>query len=150
NTAVSWMVNGSPGGNSAVGTITSSGNYTAPSSVPSSGISVTAQSVAQNTASGSATVSISPATVSVVISPLNASLLVGQSEQFTATVSGGSSSGVTWLVSGVLGGNSSAGTITAAGLYTAPAAVPSSAVVVTAQSSAYPSNSASASVSITQ
>jgi hypothetical protein len=150
NTAVSWLVNGVLGGNSTVGAVTSAGVYTAPSSVPSSAITVTAQSVAQSTASGSATVSITPATVSVAISPLNASLQVGQSEQFTATVSGASSSGVTWLVSGVLGGNSSVGTVTAAGLYTAPATVPSSAVAVTAQSSAYPSSSASASVSITQ
>lgn len=150
NTAVNWLVNGTVGGNSIVGAITSSGNYTAPSSVPTSAITVTAQSAAQSTASGSATVSITPATVSVAISPLNASLQVGQSEQFAATVSGASSSTVTWLVSGVLGGNSSVGTITAAGLYTAPAKVPSSAVVVTAQSSASPSSAASASVSITQ
>jgi fibronectin type 3 domain-containing protein len=49
-----------------------------------------------------------------------------------------------------LGGNSSVGSISAAGLYTAPATVPASGIVVTAQSSANPSSSASASVNITQ
>jgi hypothetical protein len=91
-----------------------------------------------------------PASASVSISPTNASVQVGQSEQFNATVSGASNGTVNWLVSGILGGNSSVGTISSAGLYTAPASVPSAAVVVTAQSSANPSNSASAGVTITQ
>jgi len=91
-----------------------------------------------------------PATVSVSISPTNASVQVGQSKQFSATVSGANSSAVNWLVSGIPGGNSSAGTITSAGLYTAPASVPSGSVAVTAQSSANPSSSASAGVTVTQ
>src|SRR5438067_782180 len=46
-----------------------------------------------------------------------------------------SGTGITWSVNGVVGGNSSVGTITTAGLYTAPAAVPMSNVVtVTATS----------------
>jgi fibronectin type 3 domain-containing protein len=57
---------------------------------------------------------------------------------------------VNWSVSGTVGGNSSVGTITSAGLYTAPSSVPSAAVVVMAQSSAAPSSSASASVTVTQ
>lgn len=150
NTAVNWMVNGASGGSSTVGTLTSSGVYTAPATVPSSPVIVTAQSDVQTTASANATVSIMPATVSVSISPTNASVQVGQSEQFSAIVSGASSSGVNWLVSGVLGGNSSVGTITSGGLYIAPASVPASSVLVTAQSSASPSSSASASVNITQ
>jgi len=124
--------------------------YTAPSSVPSTSVTVTAQSAAQTTASGSAAVTIMPPTVSVSISPTNASVQVSQSQQFGATVSGVANTAVNWLVSGTLGGNSSVGTITSSGLYTAPAAVPSAAVVVTAQSSASPANSASAGVTITQ
>src|SRR5579864_2897528 len=150
NTAVNWMVNGALGGNSTVGTVTSSGMYTAPPAVPSSSVAVTAQSAAQTTASASAPVSIMPATVSVSISPTNANVQVSQSQLFSATVSGASNGAVNWLVSGILGGNSSLGTITSAGLYTAPASVPSTAVVVTAQSSASPSSSASAGVTITQ
>ena len=133
-----------------MGTISSSGMYTAPASVPSTSVTVTAQSAAQTTASGTADVTIMPATVSVSISPINASVQVSHSQQFSATVSGASNTAVSWLVSGISGGNSSVGTITASGLYTAPAAVPSAAVVVTAQSSASPANSASAGVTITQ
>ena len=150
NTAVNWMVNSQLGGNALAGRISSSGMYTAPSSVPSTSVTVTAQSAAQTTASGSAAVTIMPATVSVSISPTNVSVPVSQSQQFSASVSGVSNTAVNWLVSGVLGGNSSLGTITSSGLYTAPAAVPSAAVVVTAQSSASPANSASAGVTITQ
>jgi hypothetical protein len=91
-----------------------------------------------------------PASASVSISPTNASVQVGQSEQFSATVSGARTSAVNWLVSGIRGGNSSVGTISSAGLYTAPVSVPSGAVVVTAQSSANPGNSASAGVTVTQ
>jgi hypothetical protein len=124
--------------------------YTAPSSVPAGQVTVTAQSGAQNSASANATVSVTPAAVSVSISPTNVSMQVGQSQPFSATVSGASNSSVNWLVSGVLGGDSSVGTITSAGLYTAPGTAPSGLVTVTAQSVAIPSSSASASVSVTQ
>ena len=150
NTAVSWAVNGTLGGNSGVGTITSTGVYTAPSSVPAGQVTVTAQSAAQNSASATATVSVMPATVSVSITPTNVSVQTGQSQQFGATVSGASNSSVNWLVSGLQGGNSSVGTITSSGLYTAPATAPSASVIVTAQSGAVPGSSASASVSVTQ
>ncbi|MDE2019983.1 MAG: hypothetical protein KGJ13_06595 [Patescibacteria group bacterium] len=39
---VTWEVNGNPGGNTTIGTITSGGIYTAPSSLPSVGVSVMA------------------------------------------------------------------------------------------------------------
>ncbi len=48
------------------------------------------------------------------LSPANAELTVGESQQLTASAS------VTWSVDGVAGGNASVGTITSAGLYTAP------------------------------
>jgi hypothetical protein len=147
-TAVNWLVNGTPAGNSTVGTISSSGLYTAPSSVPSCSVSVTAQSAAQSTASANAPVSIMPASVSVSVSPTNTSLQVGQSQQFSAAVSG-TTNAANWLVSGILGGNLSVGTISSAGLYIAPTSVPSSPVTVTAQSAYQPSSSATASVTIT-
>jgi hypothetical protein len=43
---------------------------------------------------------------------------------FQATLDGSALSDVTWRVSGVVGGNPSLGTISAAGLYTAPSTVP--------------------------
>src|SRR5215469_3054179 len=47
NTTVSWSVNSTPGGSSALGTVDSSGNYTAPTTLPSPNtISITATSAA--------------------------------------------------------------------------------------------------------
>lgn len=150
NTAVNWLVNGIAGGNSAVGSINTGGFYTAPATAPSGGVTVTAQSVAQTSVSASATVSVMPATVTVAISPTNTSLQVGQSLQFSASVSGTSNTGVNWLVSGITGGNSTVGTITSTGLYTAPLNAPATSVSVTAVSSASSSSSASCTVTITQ
>jgi hypothetical protein len=56
NTAVTWQVNGTAGGSSAAGTITSSGVYTAPTTLPSSPSTITAVSQANAAVSGSATV----------------------------------------------------------------------------------------------
>jgi len=55
NHAVTWSVNGIPGGNRVFGHINSSGVYTAPPTVPSDNIvTVTAVSGADHSASGSA------------------------------------------------------------------------------------------------
>lgn len=84
------------------------------------------------------------------VSPASANVPAGASQQFTATLTGTSNTAVTWEVNGVAGGNSAAGTITSAGLYTAPAAVPATPTVqVSAVSQAETSKSAAASVTIT-
>jgi phosphatidylinositol-3-phosphatase len=89
-------------------------------------------------------------TVSVTISPVSGNVIVGSTEQFTATVTGASNTAVTWNVNGIAGGNSSDGTISNAGLYTAPSTVPPAAMVqVSVVSQADSSKSAAASVSIT-
>jgi hypothetical protein len=54
------------------------------------------------------------------IDPEQASLTPSQTQQFTAFINGVSSTNVTWAVDGVLGGNSTVGTISTAGLYTPP------------------------------
>jgi serine protease len=60
NTAVSWQVNGMTGGSAADGTISSTGVYTAPASVPASGtVTVSATSQADGTSAGAAQVAIS-------------------------------------------------------------------------------------------
>jgi hypothetical protein len=69
---------------------------------------------------------------------------------FTATVTGATNAGVTWQVNGVAGGNSTVGTISALGIYKAPASVPSpETVTVTAVSIQDPTRTASAQVTIT-
>lgn len=61
---------------------------------------------------------------SLVVTPNNESVQVGLTRQFTATVSGLASSTVMWSVNGVVGGDPMGGTITPAGLFTAPVMVP--------------------------
>ncbi|HET9693865.1 MAG TPA: S8 family serine peptidase [Steroidobacteraceae bacterium] len=68
--------------------------------------------------------------VTVAVSPGSASIRAGGGTQaFTATVGNTSNTAVTWQVNGVTGGNSTVGTISASGVYTAPATVPSPATV---------------------
>lgn len=151
--SVTWDVNGSVGGNSAVGFIDSiSGLYTAPSAVPSPAtVTVHATSKAVPSAVGSALVTITnPPAVSVMITPASASVRVDRTKQFSASVKNATVTTVTWMVNGIPGGNSTIGKISSSGLYTAPVTVPSpSKVTVSAVSTADPSKSASASVTIT-
>ncbi len=59
NTAVTWKVNGIAGGNTTVGTISSSGLYVAPNSIPRPAtVTVSATSAADTTKTASASVSI--------------------------------------------------------------------------------------------
>jgi uncharacterized protein (DUF1800 family) len=50
---------------------------------------------------------------------------LGGTAQFTATVTGATGTAVTWQVNGVSGGSAVTGTISSAGLYTTPSALPS-------------------------
>jgi hypothetical protein len=87
--------------------------------------------------------------VTVTIQPASASLFLGQTQTFQATVTGSTNSNVTWQVNGVAGGSASAGTISSAGLFTAPAILPSSAsATVTAVSQANSKARASATVAL--
>ncbi len=116
NTAVTWAVDNVSGGNPAHGTISSAGLYTAP---PQAGAhTVTATSVADTTKSANATVTVKG---NVAVSPATATVMAAATQQFQATVGGQPGTSVTWSVDGVNGGNASVGTISAGGLYTAPA-----------------------------
>jgi hypothetical protein len=149
NNAVSWVVNGKTGGNSTVGTISSAGLYTAPSTVPSSGaVTLTAISQADSNATGSSSVTILPAGT-VAVSPAAATVGSGGTQQFQALINGSVSAAVSWSISNSSGATSGIGSIDGNGLYTAPASPPApNTVVVTATSTADPSQSASANVSL--
>ncbi len=210
NPAVTWSVNNIVGGNATVGTIDSTGKYTAPA-IPPAGWTVTIKATSVADASASATCvatvryqipradSVSPATLApgpftltvngsryvsgaqvlwngsplattfvsstrltatgtatqlgnffvsvanpgpeavsstltvtvssnlaVTISPAAANLALGATQPFQASVTGSTNQGVTWKVNGTTGGNTANGTITQAGLYTAPSALPAS------------------------
>jgi serine protease len=153
NVAVTWQVNGVAGGNSTVGTVSPLGVYSAPLTVPTPAIvTVMAVSVDDTTRSGSAQVTITqPPPISVTVAPTTASVAAGGGTQaFTATVMNTTNTPVTWTVNGVVGGNATVGTISALGVYTAPAAVPAPATVsLTATSVQDTTRSASAQVTVT-
>ena len=86
--------------------------------------------------------------VTVSVTPSSATVRVGQSQAFSATVTG-ASGGVTWNVNGVTGGDSVNGTIDASGLYVAPPVVSSTnTVTVAANSVSTPAASGTALVTI--
>ena len=153
NPSVSWLVNNIVAGNSTVGTISSAGLYQAPASLPSSAVTVTAVSNANGSSSASVVVTLAgsgtPA-ISVSSSPAGVTnIYTSATQQFNATVVGETNTAVNWLVSNVAGGNSTVGTIDNTGLYTAPAAVPSPALItITAVSQASSSVSGSYPVTI--
>jgi hypothetical protein len=76
NTAVTWSVDNVAGGSSASGMITSSGNYTAPASLPNPNtITIQAASAADSSASGSSNVTIlNPTPILTAISPTSVSV----------------------------------------------------------------------------
>lgn len=217
NTAVTWSVNGIPGGNMTVGTIANWGKYDAPAGVPlGTTYTLRATSQADPAAFATATVTISnpiasvsslypssipigpfnlmvfggnfmngaivlangaplsttwvsstsvkatgvasaaglitikvinpsspaspssqtltvagggnpppPAAITVSVTPGSGSVQVGASQQFAATVANSADQTVTWKVNGTAGGAVGTGLITAGGLYTAPAVMPS-------------------------
>src|SRR5450759_2170866 len=65
---------------------------------------------------GSSPITLGTTSVSVAITPVSASLHTGGTQLFAATVTGSSNQAVTWGVVEAAGGS-----ISAAGLYTAPA-----------------------------
>lgn len=96
---------------------------------------------------GSCPASATPVVVSV--SPSTASVRAGGTQTFTATVTNTANSTVAWQVNGVPGGNSSYGTITAGGIYTAPSNVSATlTVTVTAVSGADSSRTGSSQVTV--
>lgn len=158
NTAVTWQVNGTAGGNATVGTITTAGLYTAPSTIPNPAtVTVTAVSAANAADSGSASVTVAQQ-VAVAVTPNPVSVAIFTTQQFTATVNGVASTAVTWQVNGVTGGSQATGFISSSGLFVAPGGVPTTPngtggvtttpVTVTAVSTANTSDAGSATVTI--
>jgi hypothetical protein len=132
NTSVTWSA--------SKGTISSSGTFTAPAVLTTTSAIVTATSVADATQSASATVDITPAAVSVQLSPGSTTLQSGGSQQFVATINNASNTGVTW--------STSVGSVSTSGLYTAPSVATSTTATVTATSVADKTKSATATVTI--
>jgi hypothetical protein len=135
NQQVTWSLSG-------MGSASSSGMYTAPASVSSpQTVTVTATSAADSSKWACALITVNPAvTIAVSVNPPTGSITAGQALQLSASVTGTANQQVAWSLSG-------AGSVSASGLYTAPASVASSqTVTVTATSAADSTKSASASI----
>lgn len=88
---------------------------------------------------GTASATFTVLAETVTVSPATDTVVVGQGRLFTATVTGLADPRVTWSVNGITGGSVADGTITDAGVYTAPSQVPTPAqVTIRATSVAQP------------
>lgn len=88
--------------------------------------------------------------ISAGISPTTASVKLGTTQQFTGYSVGSTNNALIWQVNGVAGGNTANGTITSAGLYTAPASMPitGNAITITAVAQADTTKTASSTVTL--
>ena len=152
NTAVTWSVNGIPGGNATVGTIDAGGVYTAPQIlIAPPGISLTATSVADSSKSAAGTITITSLFSLAVAGP--SSVGAANTATYAATLTPAANSNpsrvISWSVAGTGCSGAACGTISSSGMYTAPSVVPSPATVqIVATPQADPSKATSVSISI--
>jgi hypothetical protein len=143
NTQVTWSESPS------IGTQFGGGYYLAPATITSpQTVTLTATSVADNTKSASATITLIPpasnvSSVAVTVSPMTLTLGPSQGYQFTANVTGAANTAVTWSYSPAIG------TQYAGGYYLAPASIwTTQTITVTATSVANTSKTASATITL--
>ncbi|MBZ5615669.1 MAG: Ig-like domain-containing protein [Acidobacteriia bacterium] len=152
NRGVTWTLSGSGCSGSACGTLGSYGGnnnqgwtatYTAPLTVPNPAtVTVKATSIDDPSKSDTATITITAPVVTVSVTPATPTVILGATQQFTATVKGTTNTAVTWSTAGP-------GTINSSGLYSTPATVTTpKTVTVTATSQADTTKSGSATLTI--
>lgn len=155
---VTWSINGCTGDTLTCGNLTNvthtSVTYRASATVPPGGLGVTATSVADNTKSSTASVTVTAAALLVAVTPSTVNLQTGGSRDFSATVTNDpAAKGVTWSITGCAGDAATCGSLTnityASVTYTAPATVPPGGLGVTATSVADNTKSSTASVTVT-
>jgi predicted secreted protein len=152
NTAVSWSVNGIPGGNAQVGTISSGGLFLAPGVLPSPPtVDVQAASVADPTKTAEAVITII-SDIGVSLSPMSAATELGSQQMFEAGIisAGNPSTGVSWTLSGAGCSGAACGAVSSSGMFTAPQNMPAPpTLTITVTSTADPSKKAAATVTVT-
>jgi len=137
--AVQWFVNGVSGGNASTGTVAGALDgtavYTAPTAIPSPAqVTLTATSVADPTQAATLAFTVTGPVV-VAVSPSTATVAPLATQQFTVDVSGAQNQAVAWSVNGIVGGSAAVGTISSAGLFTAPTNPPVAFTVTVAATS---------------
>ncbi len=106
--------------------------------------------------SGQSKATVTNQNVTVTVNPPTATVSTFGKQPFASTVSGASNSAVTWQVNGVTGGNVTTGTISTAGVYSAPhfisgSLIPANAdatVTITAISQASPTANGTAKITL--
>ena len=145
---VTWSVTGS---SNAGTTISEDGVLTVAANETAEELIVKATAKGDGTTSGTATVTVTqPATItSVTVEPDDAEVEAGETQQFTATVSGTGNydKGVTWTVSG---SKNDGTTISATGLLTVAAGETAATLTVTATANGDGITSGTAKVTVTQ
>jgi hypothetical protein len=151
SSAVNWQLSQPSGGNTDVGTINSSGEYTAPSTVTNqTTVVVTAVLQANPTKTGSAIVtlqSLNSIQGPLTVSPKLSSVTTSQTLQLNVLTTGVTNSDVNWAVGCVPVGNCASGTITQSGLFIASNTASSN--IVTASLIANPNTTGSANLEVT-
>lgn len=152
NQAVTWSFSPSVtsatvgAGSAPDATGLSTNTYKAPNFITARQVvTATATSVEDPAKSASAQISLVPVTVTIQVIPLSVTLAGGQTQQFSATVSGTSQTTVQWSI------NPQVGSIDPnTGLYTAPPTISTAQkVTVTATSAFDPDSSGTATVNLT-
>jgi len=108
------------------------------------GMGTATVSASMNSVTGTASLTVGPA-VSITLSPASASVAIGQSQQFVASVANTTNTAVTWSVDGIAGGNTTVGTVSSGGLYQS---VGAGAHQISATSQEDPTKSAQGSVTV--
>ena len=140
DTAVVWSIQESSG----CGSVSQAGLYTAPPAAAT--CHVVATSHADGTKNDVATVTVTAApVVAVAVSPKTASVVSGKTQQFAATVTGSSDTAVIWSVRE----SSGCGSVSQAGLYTAPSAAATCHVIATSHADGTKSDVATVTVTAT-
>jgi len=154
NKGITWSLSGAGCTGNACGTFTLGANstfsYAAPLTMPSPAVvTLTATSVADNTKSDSATITIVQGVLTVVVSPKRGALTLGGSQtiQFSDTVfNDTTNAGVTWQVDGNNGGNATTGTVSTTGLFVPGTQVGQHTVKAVSNANAFVSGSATVAV----
>lgn len=133
NPTIAWkVVSTAASSTGSLGTITSAGVYTAPSTLPTPA-TVTIEAISTSggtTVTGTAQVTLLP-NPTVTVAPTPVSLRLGTPQTFTATATGLTNPTYTWkVVSTSASPTGSLGTITSAGAYTPPATLPTPATIL--------------------
>lgn len=125
---VKWYVNDTLSGNATIGTIDTTGKYTAPTS-SSTSLTVTVKAISNTDTAkyDTATVTVTTGATVTVFPTSTVTIAEGETYQFTDTVTNlvnaNSPTTVDWYVDGTNGGSNSNGTIDTTGKYTAPNSV---------------------------